>query len=242
MPNTTSASSKSVPDAVYAGSVIVLFLLIAWILCLLGGYAVTDAFGLMARRSYQPHHNFMTYIFIKGLSLPCYLFLTIGVTAMTMRFLARTVEGVLKPFAEISLLAHARRVTVIAVVVLSVFQLTSLHGYWKDAQLIFGGKAGYTNTNIQKTKSIADALREAAGSQPYKASMVTDLDTRDGKGLLERHILAYFLYPVDINGIYRTEEDAWIAFQKEDAARYVPAGYTIVHQIDEQNLIAVKVR
>lgn len=235
-----SESTPNAADAAYAGGVMALFVLTGWILCLIGGYSFFEALDLVARRSYQPHHNFMTYIFISGMSLTCYLFLMIAVTVMTMRFAARTFEGVLQPFAQWSWTAHARRVTVIAVIAMFAMQLISLNGYWGNARTIFDGKAGYGRTNIQKTKVIAEALREAARAHPYKAALATDLDTRDGKGLLERHILAYFLWPVDISGIYQKDEDAWIAFHKKDAARHLPAGYTVLHQIDDENLIAVR--
>ena len=239
MTESPSVSTPTASHAAYAGGVPALFAVTGWVLCLIGGYSFPEALDLVARRSYQPHHNFMTYIFISGLSLTCYLFLMIAVTVMTMRFAARTFEGILKPFADWSWAAHARRVTVIAVIGMFAMQLISLHGYWGNARQIFGGKAGYAKTNIQQTKMIAEALGKAAGHRPYKAALVTDLDTRDGKGLLERHILAYFLWPVDISGIYQKEDDAWIAFHKKDAARHVPAGYTVLYQIDDENLIAV---
>ena len=225
----------------YYACAAVAFVILAWILCLIGGYALSDALALISRKSYQPHHNFMTYIYISGLPLMGYVLMILAGTTLALKLAAGVLgEGLLKPYADVTIFGHLRRATVVALIFLGAMQSMSAAQYWQDSMTLFGNGAGYSNHAIQRTKTMADAMREAVGNRPFKAQLASDRDLTQDPGLLERNIMGFFLYPVDIAGTTPRPHDAWVAFYKRDAVRHVPPGFVVVYQFDAENLIAVR--
>lgn len=81
--------------------------------------------------------------------------------------------------------------------------------------------------------------------------LLTDMDLTSTAGFQEHFTLMYHLYPIRIQynprqktetGVvdFSTRKDCLILFRKTNAQEHVPAGYRILAQLNDNNLIAVK--
>lgn len=74
----------------------------------------------------------------------------------------------------------------------------------------------------------------------HVARVISDLDFNLEPHMATRGLLAYLLYPIDINGIIQGETDCLLFYEKVDAAQSVPEGFRILEQFNDCNLVAVR--
>ncbi len=227
--------------SLYTAVILVLLAAAFVILCVSSGFRPEDILRIIADTSFTAHQNIMFYITINRTPLPAYIFIgvfsaTFGAAIFTRIFGGRAPQY----FADLSPLGHFRHVVAVVLVVLNIFQIISIQRHWQESASIFNTGNRYEATSYARPKRIAEAFRQAVKDRPLSAEFVTDMDISHDPGMLEHRSLAFFLYPVDIRNIYDANRDAWIAYQKKNAAETVPEGYQIIYQYDERNLIAVK--
>src|SRR3989338_2900930 len=74
----------------------------------------------------------------------------------------------------------------------------------------------------------------------HNAQFLSDLDISNDPGMFIHRALAYYLYPIDIQGIRQGPKDSLIIFHKKITAQHIPEGYKLLGQINEYNAVAIR--
>jgi len=237
------ASLASRKYMVYTGTMLIVTLGLLQNFLLWNEIPLQNLLNYLFRTSYRPHHNIIFYGSIKGILLVHYIYCIFAINFIVLWILDRIMyirHRFESEKTSINTLVHLS--ACFCACLLLLIQLCSVMRTWSYEMRSFSNKtegAKIGMTTIGKPFRIASFYKSQIQG-PLNTAFTTDLDLSKDPGMLMHRSLAFYLYPIDIRQIRNGKTDSWIAFEKENAAQFVPEGYTIAVQYDPKNLIAVR--
>lgn len=231
---------------IFIFKVLLVFLTLIFLITFLSssmGYSEKFIIDFLLETSFTPHQNIILYGEFNYVPLPVFLYAAIVISTTILWLSNRLIHSINPKLFGPNNLKNSLLMSALTVLFfLLMIQTISISKAWKKNIQRFSKKTEieqFHGTKLQQSLIMADFCNKLT-SGPHKAIFETDLDTTRDPGMMLHRSLAYYLYPIDIRGIHQGNPDLWIAFNKNEAIKYVPDGYKILGILDNRNMIAIK--
>lgn len=227
----------------YVSAVTVTFFFLLMNLGSYMGFSIKGLIDFLIKTSYREHQNIMLYGEFNHIPLPIFIYLAVLISSIILLLLNRILHAnkpenySLDSFRSCFLFS-----ALVAFTFLISIQTISITNAWIRYLERFSQKTEiekFSGAETQKSLIMAEFCKNLVSGR-HKAIFTTDLDITQDPGMILHRSLAFYLYPIDIRGIHQDEPDLWIAFDKREAVKYLPEGYTVIGILNDRNLIAKK--